>query len=100
MKICMLHLIPWLNIFGLCCDIFGAFLVAWEVVKQFKGKKFNKVNVGAIRIGSKGDDIVQETPEYKASEETKYCRMKAGLVFLTAGFLLQILANVFQIIFH
>ena len=92
--------ILFLNSIGLIFDIIGAWLVASEVVQQFRGKKFEDVRIGGFRIGSPGDEIVKETPEYKLFDAAKYYRMKWGLAFLTLGFFLQILSNLFQIIFQ
>jgi len=90
----------YLNSIGLICDIAGAWLVAWEVVRQYNGKKaffgyFSKPDNPKVHAPE-----VRESPEYKAYESLKYSRMKWGLGFLTFGFLLQILSNCIQIIFH
>ena len=85
-----------INSSGLICDIIGAFFVSSEVVKQFKGNKFNKTDIGNAPIV--GDyDLVHESPEYQSFEKSKYTKMKIGLVFLVFGFSLQILSNLLQV---
>lgn len=86
-----------LNIIGLLCDIVGAFLVASEVVIQFKGQRFGDthgVNLGGFVEAS----APEETATYRKWEAGKYRKMKIGLSFLVVGFLLQILANVWQLL--
>ena len=75
----------WISTFGLVLDIIGAWFVAWEVVRQFKGKMIPTPAESPL-AGS-----TEPTPEYQEWEKRKYQRMKIGLFFLTAGFLLQIL---------
>ena len=88
-----------INASGLLCDIMGAFFVSSEVVKQFKGNKFNKTDIGNAPIS--GDyDLVHESPEFQSFEKCKYTKMKIGLVFLVTGFSLQILSNILQVFFH
>jgi hypothetical protein len=88
-----------INSIGLFSDIIGAFFVSSEVVKEFKGKKFNEIDVGNAHLNG-GDDLIRESPEYQSFEKNKYTNMKIGLVFLVIGFLLQIISNVLQVIFH
>ncbi len=72
---------------GLVMDIAGAWLVAIEVVNQYKGKQYKEPMPGY------GRPIVTEpTEEYKKWEKLKYKWMWAGLFLLTGGFLLQALA--------
>jgi len=88
------------NSLGIILDIVGAWLVAWEVVRQFHGDKV-RVTGGVLRtdyLGSVGTPVVagqhtEETKEFKVWEEDKYMRMKWGLGFLSAGFILQIISN-------
>ena len=88
------------NTVGLLLDIVGAWLVAWEVVRQFRGSKV-RVTGGVLRtdyLGSDGTPVVagqhtEDTEEFKFWEAGKYKRMKLGLGFLTLGFLLQLLSN-------
>lgn len=86
---------PMVNSVGLIFDIFGAFLVATEVVSQFNEKKFKDTPTGPWT--NAGETIMgvraEETDEYKGWERRKYRRMKVGLGFLVLGFLLQILSN-------
>lgn len=78
-----------LNSVGLFFDIIGAFLVAWEVVRKFKGEQYDvlplKMN-GIIPPPNK-------TEKYEKYESDKHVKMWIGLGFLTIGFLLQIGSN-------
>lgn len=77
-----------INSVGLVFDIWGAWFVAWEVVRHYKGEKYHKQETwNQIFNGPK------ETEAYKKYEQKKYCRMKIGLFFLSVGFLLQIASN-------
>ena len=87
-----------LNCIGLICDIAGAWLVAWEVVKQFKGKRFAPLPIQKINMDAEEQDgLVTDFPEYTLFEKKKYTAMKWGLALLTFGFLLQITANIMQV---
>jgi len=98
-KMCSSNLYLITNSTGLICDIIGAFFVSSEVVRQFKGNKFDKADIGNAPIS--GDyDLVHESPEYQSFEKSKYTKMKIGLVFLVLGFSLQILSNMLQAFFH
>lgn len=77
-----------LNSIGLFFNIVGAWLVAIEVVRQYKGKKYRD-NISI----DEANEPARETPQYQKWEESKYKWMKWGLVFLTLGFLLQIISN-------
>ena len=87
---------------GLALDIAGAWLVAWEVVRQFQGARL-QVRGGVVRrdhLGSIEGQIpvvvgqeAAETEEFKAWESRKYSRMKLGLALLTIGFVLQGIAT-------
>ncbi len=94
----MINAIPLLNIAGLICDIIGACLVAWEVVRQYKGNKFAPIDMHTISIDSTEQEFAKEHPIYKTYETSKYRKMKWGLFFLAIGFTLQIIANLVQ--FH
>ena len=96
MNWCILHFRPLTTCLALLFDIIGACFVSWEVVNQYKGKRFKDVNVGELDIDSTSEDIVKEHPDYKFYETTKYYKMKWGLYFLTIGFVLQIVPNVLQ----
>lgn len=73
---------------GLLLDIIGAWLVAIEVVKQFRGEKYSG---GPICAG--GNTTPMPTTIYSKWEKSKHCYMKWGLFLLTIGFLVQIAAN-------
>ncbi|TAN42509.1 MAG: hypothetical protein EPN22_12110 [Nitrospirae bacterium] len=81
-----------LSSIGLVSDLAGAWLVAIEVVSQYKGKKYEE-NIPIDKMATP----VQETEEYKNFEQMKYIYMKLGLGFLTVGFCLQLLANLIYI---
>ncbi|MCX5819983.1 MAG: hypothetical protein NT047_08760 [Deltaproteobacteria bacterium] len=75
-----------INSAGLLLDIAGAYLVASEVVSQYRGKKYkSRQLVSELQV--------METTEFSGWEAGKYRRMKAGLACLTAGFLFQIASN-------
>lgn len=77
-----------INTIGLIFDIVGAWFVAWEVVRKFKGQKIDKdPHIYAA------DDPPFETEEYKKWESSKYKFMWCGLICLTMGFGLQIWSN-------
>ena len=77
-----------INTIGLIFDIVGAWLIAWEVVRKFKGQKIDKdPHIAAA------DDPPFETEEYKKWESSKYIFMWCGLICLTIGFGLQISSN-------
>ncbi|MDD5214059.1 MAG: hypothetical protein PHQ03_00785 [Methylococcales bacterium] len=77
-----------LNTVGLLFDIAGAWIVAWEVVRQYRGEKAKVKNARCD-----GSAEMEETDAYKEWEILKYSRMKLGLGFLTIGFLLQLLSH-------
>ncbi len=76
------------NTLGLVFDILGAWLVAIEVVNQFRGKKYEN-DPTWDGIGKPPWD----TDEYKKWELSKYKLMWIGLICLTVGFSLQIASN-------
>jgi len=82
------HIDKIVNSIGLLFDLIGAWLVAWEVVKQFHGSKFGNVP-------SSFDQGIQAaySSNFINWEKEKYCRMKIGIVFLTIGFILQLISN-------
>lgn len=82
-----------INSAGLLLDIVGAFLVAWEVVREYRGKKYQDPQGYVVSEPFVSGIEVKESPEYSAWEIRKYRRMKMGLVCLTLGFLLQILSS-------
>lgn len=77
-----------INSVGLAFDIVGAWLVAIEIVKKFKGEKYEK-NPSLFAA----DDPPFDSTEYKKWELLKLMYMKLGLGCLTVGFILQILSN-------
>jgi hypothetical protein len=67
-------------------DIIGAFLVAIEVVRVFRGPTtLDMGDSGAVN----GSTFLTPNPEFEAHERRKRRTMKIGLAFLVAGFLLQ-----------
>ena len=89
------NLPPLLNVVGILCDIIGAFFVASEVVRQYRGKRYAEDMALAF------DDLViqqppKETKQFQVWERLKYRNMKIGLVLLTFGFVLQLIANGLQ----
>lgn len=77
-----------INSIGLVFDIVGAWLVAFEVTNQYKGKKYETDRTWG-GIGQPPFD----SKEYKHWESSKLKFMWAGLIFLTIGFSLQIASN-------
>jgi hypothetical protein len=88
-----LNAVPLINVIGIMCDIVGAFFVAFEVVRQFQGKKYQG---SSSFFDSDMPPPAKETEEYKIWDRRKYRYMKIGLVLLTLGFGLQIVANLMQ----
>lgn len=71
---------------GLGFDIVGAFLVANEVVRIFRGPTtIDLGDAGTINGGT----LLTPNPEYEAYEKRKHRTMKFGLGFLVVGFILQ-----------
>lgn len=76
----------WVTTLGLICDIFGAVLVANEVVRVFRGPvAIDTGDAGCIG----GNTHVVPNPEFEIHERRKRRIMKWGLVFLLLGFVLQ-----------
>jgi hypothetical protein len=92
MRWVMLNLVPLINMFGLLCDIVGAFFVESEVVRQFRGMQYG----ASPTFDTSFSGPPQETPEYKKWSHLKTRNMKLGLGLLVIGFLLQIVANASQ----
>ena len=78
------------NSIGLGFDIFGAWFVAWEVVRQYEGRQYGSESLLHMRLDAPS---AEKTPEFLKWEINKYRRMKIGLALLTIGFVLQIGAN-------
>jgi hypothetical protein len=81
-----------LNIFGLTLDMIGATLVAFEVVTQFRGEKFE---APPLQFGGTSKPI--PTEKFKKWDIFRLFWMKLGLGFLICGSLLQIYANFLQL---
>ncbi len=86
-----------LNIIGLFFDIIGAIFVAWEVAKQFKGKKF--YDISPPQCGN-WEPRSPETDEFIKYTKLKEYKMQIGLCFLLIGFALQILSNFWSIFYN
>ena len=71
---------------GLICDIFGALLVANEVVRIFNGTA--TIDVGDAGSFNGGTRLVPN-PQFEAHEVRKRKIMKWGLGLLLFGFILQ-----------
>lgn len=80
------------NSVGLFLDIIGAWFIAFEVVKQYKGEKFF---VEAQTYDDTIGKYPEETPGFTAWEKSKYIKMWIGLSLLTIGFSLQICTGLF-----
>ena len=81
-----------INSLGLALDIIGAWFIAWEIVRRYKGVKFKKV--GGAECGASPED--PQTDEYKKYEKNKSLFMWLGIILLTIGFGLQIYSNIIQ----
>jgi hypothetical protein len=86
-----------LNIIGIAFDICGAYFVAYEVVRQFKGQQFRRGVGTSIGDGNVTTPAPKPTEEFKNWEARKKRNMAIGLGLLTFGFLLQILGNILQL---
>lgn len=86
------NLAPVLNSVGLLCDIVGAWLVANEVVREFRGRRYKRSEGWTSGSYAHGGEV-KETGESLAHEMKTYSLMKWGLAFLTLGFTLQIASN-------
>lgn len=71
---------------GLIFDFVGACFVAYEVVLQYRGKKYRDIKA----LGDINDNPI-ELPEYTAWEGRKYKYMLTGLVILFFGCAFQLL---------
>jgi hypothetical protein len=89
----LLNAIPLLNMIGLLCDIVGAFFVASEVVRQFRGMQYG----ASPTFDTSFSGPPQETPEYKKWSHLKTRNMKIGMGFLVIGFLFQNVASACQL---
>jgi len=95
---CIQHFNALSAVIGLVFDIIGAWLVASEVVKQYRGKKYAPVIIPQLNnIDSNEPTEVFDHPDYEIAEKKKYLFMKWGLGFLTLGFILQIIPSFLQL---
>ena len=78
-----------INSIGLAFDIVGAWLVAWEVVRTFKGQQYEVQPL----IANGENPPPKKTEKYKTYESDKHCKMLIGLFCLTIGFSFQFLSN-------
>ncbi len=79
-----------INSVGLVFDMFGAWLVAWEVVMQYKGKKYANHDSSHSVGGIFEDRSPTDTSEFRKYEQEKYKYMQIGLALLLLGFGLQL----------
>ena len=83
---------------GLIFDVIGAWLVAYEVVNQYRGERFISPNKSmAMMTDTSSLPPAAAHPQYRNYETVKYRKMKWGLAFLTIGFILQIVPNAMQL---
>lgn len=85
---CLDHLPQVLTTVGLVLDIVGAWFIAYEVVVQYRGSKY-EYEVPYVFDGHMAGDPV-ESAGYIGYQARKHTRMWIGLGLLTLGFLLQI----------
>ncbi len=77
---------------GLLFNMIGAGFVAWEVIKQYKDKKYSSRDNNIIS-GIDADRSPIDTAGYKKWTLVKYRYMRIGLILLLFGFGLQIVSN-------
>ncbi len=70
---------------GLSLDIIGAFMVASEVVSQYKGHQLKPIETRCSQ-----SEPPEKTDEFTEWENIRNLKMKIGLDLLTIGFLMQI----------
>lgn len=70
---------------GLSLDIIGAYLVASEVVSQYKGHQLKPIETRCMQ-----SEPPEKTKEFTNWENIRYLKMKIGLALLIIGFLMQI----------
>ncbi len=85
------HLGQLLTSVGVIADMVGAILVSTEVVRQFRGRKYEEMQAIVLEPLAAGE--VKETPEYKRWESLKYRNMRCGLGSLIGGFLFQLVGT-------
>jgi hypothetical protein len=89
----ILNRAPLTNILGVIFDLVGAYLVAFEVVRKFRGRPF----ADSFTFDESVQLAPQPTEEHRQWELRKFTYMKWGLALLTVGFVLQLIANVLQL---
>ncbi|MGR3173750.1 MAG: hypothetical protein ACUZ8N_04040 [Candidatus Scalindua sp.] len=77
---------------GLFFNMIGAGLVAWEVINQYKSKKYSSRD-NNITGGIDADRSPIDTAGSKKWTLVKYRYMRIGLILLLFGFGLQIVSN-------
>ena len=93
------NLILFVNSIGLILDIIGAWLIAYEVVNQYRGFKIQLNNIPSANVQSTLSPVAADHRDLKVYEHHKYQKMKWGLGLLTLGFIFQLSTNLYQIIF-
>jgi hypothetical protein len=78
-----------INSTGLTLDIIGVWLVAIEIVFQFKGQTLKDPTIYCDGSMTKPED----TEKYSRDKQIKHKAMWFGLILLTVGFALQITSN-------
>ena len=92
-----LNAIALANMIGIAMDIFGAYFVAYEVVRRYRGEKYES-GIGSGPIGGvPTNDAPIETLDFQAFERRRFRNMTLGMALLTVGFTLQFLANAAQL---
>ena len=81
-----------INSVGILFNMIGAGFVAWEVIRQYKGKKYSSRD-NDITGGIHTDRSPIDTAGYKKWTLVKYRYMRIGLILLLSGFGLQIVSN-------
>lgn len=87
MQVCF-DLSKGINALGLLFDFVGALYIAYEVTNQFKDQKYKESSAGAGI-----DPPPTETEEFILWEQTKFNKMRTGLVLLSIGFALQFISD-------
>jgi len=80
------------HLIGLVFEAIGTVLVAFEVMRQFKGRKFEIDQSLVFTMTSVEGQRINETMLYKKWEKAKYRFMIIGLAFLLLSILIQLMA--------
>jgi hypothetical protein len=78
------------NTLGLICDMVGACLLAYEIIKTNRHPQ--TIDTGAAGAINGSTNLITN-PAYEQYEKRKHCFMWIGMLFLLAGFGLQIYAT-------